>query len=206
MADSVSRRKRNRWILSRGQSAFLAVLLLVLLASYWIRSRSSFLPWLHNAGMPPTLPDPFVVEVEGNTARPGIYTFPAEAGIEEVLAQAGVARERIPHETLPRHLKTGTKIVLNQSGQGLRIRLEPMDPAKKILYAVPVDLNQIRGNELTLIPGIGPVLAKRIVDYRGHKGGFTRFDELLNVSGIGAKKLQTLRRYLSVEGEPSPTP
>jgi competence protein ComEA len=206
MGDSVSSGKRSRWFLSREQNAFVAVLLLVLLTSYLIGSRSGLFPWQGNATTPPSPPDPFVIEVEGSPAVSGIYTFSTEVGIEEVLVQAGVAREHIPQETLPRRLRTGAKIFLNRSGQNLDIRVEPMDPAKKILYTLPIDLNEIQEDELPLIPGIGPTLAKRIVDYRDHKGGFTRFDELLDVSGIGRKKLQALRRYLSVERDASPTP
>lgn len=206
MAGRFPRRNRGRWVLLPGQKIFLAALLFVLLFSYWIRSHSGFLPWQERGDTAPTTPDPFVVEVEGRLVLPGIYTFPAPVQVEEVLLKAGVARELIPRETLPTPLKTGTALLLCQSGQGLRIQTKPMDPTKKILYGIPVDLNEIQIDELTLIPGIGPTLAKRIVRYRDHKGGFTRLDELLNVSGVGRKKLQSLRPYLSVEGNPPSTP
>ncbi len=199
MAVPISRKNRSRWVLLPGQRVFLAVLLLVLLVFYWMRSHSGLLPWPGRADTPPTTQDPFVIEVKEGAVRPGIYTFPAQVGIEEVLLKAGVARKLIPRETLPTPLKTGTALVLSPSGQGLSIRTEPMDPAKKILYTIPLDLNEVQAGDLTLIPGIGPILAKRIVRYRDDKGGFARLDELVNVSGVGRKKLQSLRPYLSVE-------
>jgi len=196
----------GRWILPPGQSVFLALLLLLLLGSYWIRGRSGFLPWLEGGSKPPPTADSFVVEIDGPLVRSGIYTFPTRVGIEEVLLKAGAVRELIPREVMPRSLKTGTCVVLRQSSQGLTIRMEPMDPAKRLLYAIPLDLNGIEPDELTLIPGIGPTLAKRIVCYRNRKGSFTRLEELLNISGIGSKKLESLRRYLSVESSSPPIP
>lgn len=204
MPNPFSRKNRSRWILLPEQRVFLTLLLLVLLVSYWIRSHSGLLPWQKGVGKPPIPPDSFVVEVKGGPALPGIYTFSGQVGIEEILSRAGMAEERIHKETVPSPLKTGTTIVLSQSSQGLKIRVRPMDPAKKILYTIPIDLNAIQADELTLIPGIGPTLAKRIVRYRDRKGGFTRLDELRNVSGVGRKKLESLRRYLSVES-PSPS-
>jgi competence ComEA-like helix-hairpin-helix protein len=57
----------------------------------------------------------------------------------------------------------------------------------------PVDLNQATLRELDWLPGIGPVLAARIVEYRQRKGGFHSVSELRAVSGIGEKKYSALR-------------
>lgn len=81
-----------------------------------------------------------------------------------------------------------------------------MKAAKKVLYGIAIDLNAIRADELPLIPGIGVALAKRIVEYRDRYGHFDRMDELLEVRGIGAKKLQALQPYLMVEKNPSASP
>jgi len=61
------------------------------------------------------------------------------------------------------------------------------------------DLNQVTEEELCTLPGIGKVLAQRIIEYRKEHGRFVSVEELLNVKGIGEKKLKKLKRYLKVE-------
>ena len=64
-----------------------------------------------------------------------------------------------------------------------------------------VDLNTAGVDELTTLPGIGESLAKRIVDYRTEHGPFESPEALMEVSGIGEKKLEELRDYVTVAGE-----
>jgi len=62
-----------------------------------------------------------------------------------------------------------------------------------------LNLNAATAEQLQRLPGVGPSLAKRIVDFREKKGGFKRSEELLAVPGISEKKCQTLRQYLVVK-------
>ena len=59
-----------------------------------------------------------------------------------------------------------------------------------------LNLNMATVEQLQRLPGVGPSLARRIVDFRQKKGGFKRIEELLAVPGISEKKWQTLRQYL----------
>jgi competence protein ComEA len=61
-----------------------------------------------------------------------------------------------------------------------------------------VDLNAASEQDLAAIPGIGDVMAKRIVDFRKENGPFRQVDDLLKVKGIGEKSLEKLRPYVSV--------
>ena len=63
---------------------------------------------------------------------------------------------------------------------------------------VQVDLNQSSVKELQALPGIGPVLAERIRQYRREKGRFTSIEEITNVRGIGEKRFARLRPYIAV--------
>jgi len=60
----------------------------------------------------------------------------------------------------------------------------------------PVDINSADSATLQTVPGIGPVTAQRIIDYRNQHGSFDSLDDLLQVSGIGAKRLADMRPYL----------
>ena len=64
--------------------------------------------------------------------------------------------------------------------------------------AGPIDLNRASAAELTRLPGIGPVLAARIVAARDSHGPFTSVDELRRVSGVGPSKLAAFRDHLVV--------
>lgn len=66
----------------------------------------------------------------------------------------------------------------------------------------PLDLNHATAQELTTLPGIGEVLAQRIVDYREAHGPFRSVEELIAVEGIGEGKLEKLRELVTVEEEP----
>ncbi len=67
-----------------------------------------------------------------------------------------------------------------------------------ILEADRMDLNKATAGELERLPGIGPVLAQRIVTYREECGVFFSVEELTEVPGIGEKTLDSLRDYVTV--------
>ena len=64
----------------------------------------------------------------------------------------------------------------------------------------PIDINSAGVQDLTAIPGIGQVYAQRIVDYRSTNGPFQEVSELLNVPGIGQKRLDTMIPYIIIGG------
>lgn len=72
---------------------------------------------------------------------------------------------------------------------------EPED--EQIIPAGPVDINSADVHELDQLPGIGEVLAGRIIEYRTEHGPFTSLEELCNVSGIGEKTCESLRGLVS---------
>ncbi len=69
-----------------------------------------------------------------------------------------------------------------------------------------LDLNTATQEELDALPGIGPVKAEAILQYREESGPFRTVEEIMEVEGIGEKTLEQLRPYITVEGEPSSPP
>ena len=73
---------------------------------------------------------------------------------------------------------------------------EPETPSEPLW---PLNVNTATAEELNTLPGIGPVLAQRIIDYRSRNGNFQAVEELLKVSGIGESRLSDMLDLITVE-------
>src|SRR5271169_1690913 len=71
-------------------------------------------------------------------------------------------------------------------------------PAKKKPPAAPINLNTASSEELQQVPGIGPVTAEKILQMRKSYGAFKSVDDLSAIRGIGPKRLEKMRKYLTV--------
>lgn len=78
------------------------------------------------------------------------------------------------------------------------LRKQESRPSVQSARVVPVDLNHGSLEELQTLPGIGPVLAERIVQYRREHGRFMSMAEVKHVRGIGEKRFERLRPYVRV--------
>ncbi len=105
------------------------------------------------------------------------------------------------HNSIPELIKNIEKRV--DSDQELSdFSVKKFDLKKEIdknLKSNSIDLNSASVSELTLLPGIGPKTAEKIVELRQEHNGFNSINELLKVKGIGNKKLITIKKYLYIE-------
>jgi competence protein ComEA len=132
-------------------------------------------------------PTGLVIDVAGRVRHPGLVRLPAGARVADALVAAGGALPGVDLSTLnlARTLADGEQVVVGSPG--------PVPaggpPASGSGQAGPVDLNTATIDQLDTLPGVGPVLAQRILDWRTAHGRFSSLDELSEVGGIGAKKL-----------------
>ena len=144
-----------------------------------------------------------LVEVVGVVVRPGVVRLPAEARVADALAAAGGVRPggRTCGINLARHLVDGEQVVVGPvAGRcpAAGAALPPAASGGPATSGTPVDLNTAGVAELDVLPGIGPVLAQRIVDWRTAHGRFGAVDELRDVPGIGERIFATLAPLVRV--------
>lgn len=127
-----------------------------------------------------------VVDVAGEVRRPGVVELPAGSRVVDAIDAAGgtLPRADTTPLNLARVLADGEQVLVPR--RGTAVTEQPAVPsAGATSAAAQVDLNTATLEQLDALPGIGPVLAQRILDWRTANGGFTSVDQLQDVSGIG---------------------
>lgn len=76
----------------------------------------------------------------------------------------------------------------------------PNSAGARLVFGLPVDINSATAGELELLPGIGPVLAKRIIEARSLTSGFSSLAELERIKGLSPTRLKGLTPYITIEG------
>ncbi|PSJ24420.1 DNA-binding protein [Streptosporangium nondiastaticum] len=153
-----------------------------------------------------------VVDVAGKVRRPGVLRLPPGSRVADALAAAGGARPGADTTGLNRArvLVDGEQLVVGapaggQGSQGGQAgRSGPAGPGGAPAPGLaaagggpapggPVSLNSATVEQLDALPGVGPVLARHILDYRTQHGGFRSVEELRKVNGIGSRRFTDLR-------------
>jgi len=144
---------------------------------------------------PPTetaaAPAVVVVDVVGAVRRAGLYRLQQGARIADAVARAGgaTARADLALINLAAPLADGEQVVVPKRGAAA----SSAAPSAGVASSGPVHLSTATLEQLDSLPGIGPVTAQKILDYRQKHGAFTSVDELDAVPGIGPARLEQLK-------------
>ena len=137
------------------------------------------------------------VHVSGAVVNPGLVSVPDGSRVADAIAATGGARSggHLGNLNLAAPVTDGMHLVVPWTDDGIPA---PISPSGTGSSGLPVDLNRAGPDELTELPGVGEVLAARIVIHREAHGPFDTLEDLLDVPGIGEGKLEGLRDYASV--------
>lgn len=128
------------------------------------------------------------VAIAGAVARPGVYPVEVSTRLFEVVSAAGGFTKKADQSSvnLARLVTDGEQILVLHRGTSNQSNSS----------TEALSLNAASQSELETLPGVGPTLAGRIIDYRTTSGGFKKVDDLLKVGGIGDKLFARLRNMV----------
>lgn len=139
------------------------------------------------------------VRISGDVRHPGMYPTSVNKMTGDVIKMA------MPLRSISRLEPAGSEVVAVCNGEALQLRVSSsgravitrgtIPAAERMVMGIPLDINSLSATELDRVPGIGPVLAERIVQFRQNNGGHMSLQELLLVEGVGEKKFAALRKY-----------
>lgn len=169
----------------------------------------------------PAPPVEIVVHVAGAVKKPGVYHLSPTARAEDAVKAAGgaTATAYLDAINLAAHVEDGEQLYVPNSSEqsaggaaptparsaarAARPQTKPGSASHSNKLTRPgqgtVNLNTASTAELQRLPGVGPAMAERILDYRKTNGGFRQIEQLMDVSGIGPKKFEKMREFVRVK-------
>ena len=138
------------------------------------------------------------VHVGGAVKTPGLYALTMGARVDDAVRAAGGVLEDADLDALnlAARIKDGEKVVVpTRNGEAEAAAASGPGASAE---GGKLNLNTASASDLETLPGIGPALAQRILDYREKNGGFRSVEDLMEVSGIGAKRFEELRELVTV--------
>jgi competence protein ComEA len=138
-----------------------------------------------------------VVDVTGAVRRPGLYRLPEGSRVADALARAGGATPRAQLElvNLAARVSDGEQVLVPR--RGVAVAAGGAAGGGSAGATGPVHLNSATLEQLDSLPGVGPVTAQKILDFREEHGAFGSVDELDAIPGIGPARLEQLRELVA---------
>ena len=179
-------RLKRQWLIICGLAA------VIIVGSFWGHWQKAAAPE-RTTGLVPAVPAAEagrpVVYVGGAVAKPGVYTLAPASRVADAVAAAGGF---IPGADTAR-------VNLAQAvSDGMQVYVPAARSAGAPAFAAKININTAGREELEKLPGIGPVLALRIIDYRLAHGPFRDLGDIKRVSGIGESKFNQIKDKIAL--------
>ena len=152
---------------------------------------------------------PVIIHIAGAVKNPGVYQLKSTDRIVDAVKIAGGAAEEANLDSinLAALLKDGQKIIVpykTYSETGEEINTNTYNYVKSVYSSsvsttAKININTANANMLQTLPGIGPVLSERIIEYRNQNGLFGVIDDIKDVSGIAEKKYEGIKDLICVQ-------
>lgn len=157
------------------------------------------------------------VYIRGEIKSPGLYEIAADIRLCELIELAGGATENadLQRLNLAAFLTDGTTVKIPAVGEEPDPEIAQQEYTKYEVDNTPeqtvsaasadkitsgtININTASASELMRLPGVGQTTANKIISYRETNGKFLAIEEIMNVSGIGEKKFESMKQFLSVE-------
>jgi competence protein ComEA len=146
---------------------------------------------------------PVVVEMRGEIAAPGVYELSPGARLQDAIVAAGGLTEEADLSTvnLARRLRDGELIMILALPIPGSTPMVPLADAGQAAQSdesrVRININTATAQELEALPGVGEVIATRIVAYREQNGPFRSADDLIHVEGISDRAIDNIRELVT---------
>ena len=149
-----------------------------------------------------------IIHISGAVKNPGVYQLKSTDRVIDAVKIAGGAIEEANLDAinLAALLRDGQKIIIpykisknsdEENNENLYKNIENMYSSSTT--SGKININTANSNILQTLPGIGPVLSERIIEYRNQNGLFGIIDDIKDVSGIGEKKFEGIKELICVQ-------
>lgn len=145
------------------------------------------------------------VDVSGAVQKPGVYQLDSKARINDVLVVAGGLAADADRDWVSKNLnlvakvKDGTKIYIKSvEAKQTNVSSKTGEVAGITTEEEKININTASLTELEKLPGIGPVFAQRIIDYRNQNGSYSNIEDLLKVEGVGQKLFDKIKDKITL--------
>ena len=136
------------------------------------------------------------IDIEGAVKNPGVYTLKNGGLIQDAINAAGGLSEAADNELLAKDLNRAEPLKNNQK-INIPFKPQPTPQVAGETTAGKININTASLEQLDTLPGIGPVYAQRIIDYRKKKS-FSSLEEIMDIQGIGEKTFEKFKDLITI--------